>query len=37
MINQMNNRDLLNMMDEMVRAQKTSNSIQEKLLRAAAN
>jgi hypothetical protein len=37
MINQMNNRDLLNMMDEMVRAQKTSNGIQEKLLRAAAN
>jgi hypothetical protein len=37
MINQMNNRDLLNMMDEMVRAQKDSNSIQEKLLRAAAN
>jgi hypothetical protein len=25
------------MMDEMVRAQKASNSIQEKLLRAAAN
>jgi hypothetical protein len=37
MINQLNNRDLLNMMDEMVRAQKTSNGIQEKLLRAAAN
>jgi hypothetical protein len=37
MINQMNNRDLLNMMDEMVRAQKASNSIQEKLLRAAAS
>jgi hypothetical protein len=37
MINQLNNRDLLNMMDEMVRAQKASNSIQEKLLRAAAN
>jgi hypothetical protein len=37
MINQLNNRDLLNMMDEMVRAQKDSNSIQEKLLRAAAN
>jgi hypothetical protein len=37
MINQMGNRDLLNMMDEMVRAQKASNSIQEKLLRAAAS
>jgi hypothetical protein len=37
MINQMNNRDLVNMMDEMVRAQKASNSIQEKLLRAAAS
>jgi hypothetical protein len=37
MINQMNNRDLVNMMDEMVRAQKDSNSIQEKLLRAAAS
>jgi Mn-dependent DtxR family transcriptional regulator len=37
MINQMNNRDLLNMMDEMVRAQKDSNDIQKKLLQAAAN
>ncbi len=37
MINQMGNRDLVNMMDEMVRAQKASNSIQEKLLRAAAS
>jgi hypothetical protein len=37
MINQLNNRDLVSMMDEMVRAQKTSNGIQEKLLRAAAN
>lgn len=37
MINRMNNRDLVTMMDEMVRAQKASNSIQEKLLRAAAN
>lgn len=37
MVNQLNNRDLLNMMDEMVRTQKASNSIQEKLLRAAAS
>jgi D-alanyl-D-alanine carboxypeptidase len=37
MINKMNNRDLVTIMDEMVRAQKASNSIQEKLLRAAAN
>jgi hypothetical protein len=37
MINQMNNRDLVTIMDEMVRIQKSSNSIQEKLLRATAN
>jgi hypothetical protein len=37
MINQMNNRDLVSIMDEMVRIQKSSNSIQEKLLRATAN
>jgi hypothetical protein len=37
MINQMNNRDLVNIMDEMVRIQKSSNGIQEKLLRATAN